>query len=356
MKRGSITPFCAMSLLLITSLLFALLEVARTYGLESYVTMKAQTVMDSVCAEYQPFLWKQYGLLFLDGAYGTEYFSMEYVTDSLESHMTANCSTQGWLQEKVGMNLLQVAPDGAQLLGYALATDDKGETFLNYIAKRQKENMPLQMAKELYLQFQKGQELEKKNAGVEESVLAAKKVLQDVESQWALRSENEMEDGEETEEAEKTKPDTSILQNALTHTTKMQNSGTLNMIFKDLLGISAKGSMITQNLQSRKKQEGSMYFSGEKEWYRKLLVLDYMEEFFSNYSNINENHFLSYEMEYVISGKNTEWENLDDTLDRIMLIREAANVAYLLGDKEKMAAIDGLANLVGLMAGENPGV
>ena len=128
------------------------------------------------------------------------------------------------------------------------------------------------------------------------------------------------------------------------------------MIFKDLSGISAKGSMITQNLQSRKKQEGSMYFSGEKEWYRKLLVLDYMEEFFSNYSNINENHFLSYEKEYVISGKNTEWENLDDTLDRIMLIREAANVAYLLGDKEKMATIDGLANLVGLMAGENPGV
>ena len=161
MKRGSITPFCAMSLLLIASLLFALLEVARIYGLDSYATMKAQTVMDSVCAEYQPFLWKQYGLLFLDGAYGTEYFSMDYVTDSLENHMAANCSSGGWLQEKMGTNLFQIEPGKVQLLGYALAADDEGETFLNYIAAREKENMPFQIVEDLYHQFQKRQELEK---------------------------------------------------------------------------------------------------------------------------------------------------------------------------------------------------
>ena len=72
MRRGSITPFCAMSLMLIASLLLTLLEGARVYGLECYADMKAETGMDSVCGEYQPFLWQQYGLLFLDGAYGRQ--------------------------------------------------------------------------------------------------------------------------------------------------------------------------------------------------------------------------------------------------------------------------------------------
>ena len=356
MKRGSITPFCAMSLLLIASLLFALLEVARIYGLDSYATMKAQTVMDSVCAEYQPFLWKQYGLLFLDGAYGTEYFSMDYVTDSLESHMAANCSSGGWLQEKMGTNLFQIEPGKVQLLGYALAADDEGETFLNYIAAREKENMPFQIVEDLYHQFQKRQELEKEYSGVEASILEAKDVLQKVEEQWVLKQDVEDKENENAESITDEKPDTTVLKNAFNHAMTMQNSGTLNMIFEDLSGISTKDSMVSPGLQSREKSEGTMRFSGEKDWYRKVLVLNYMEEFFSNYTNVKEDHFLSYEMEYVISGKEKEWENLDNALDHIMLIREAANVAYILKDKEKMAVVESLASLVGLMAGENPGV
>ena len=40
MKNGSITPFCALSVLLVTALLFALLESARVYGLDYYATLK----------------------------------------------------------------------------------------------------------------------------------------------------------------------------------------------------------------------------------------------------------------------------------------------------------------------------
>ena len=79
-----------------------------------------------------------------------------------------------------------------------------------------------------------------------------------------------------------------------------------------------------------------------------------MEEYFSNYIRKQDGHFLDYEMEYVICGEDAEWENLEGALDRIMLIREAANVAYLIQDEEKMALAKTLAELVGLMAGENP--
>ena len=143
MRKGSITPFCALSLMLVASLLFALLESARFCGLERYAEMKADTAIDSVCAEYQPYLWQQYGLLFLDGAYGTEQFSMGYVIEQLGRYMELNCEVTDWLDNWMGVDLFRMKKGETLLEGYALATDDNGDLFLHYVAQREKENLPL---------------------------------------------------------------------------------------------------------------------------------------------------------------------------------------------------------------------
>ena len=349
MKRGSITPFCAVSVMLIASLLFALLESARVYGLDCYAGLKAETGIDSVCAEDHPFLWEEYGLLFLDAAYGTGHFSEDYMTESMENHMSANCDSTGWIQEKMALDLMRAEVEEVQLEGYALATDAGGDTFLTYVAERAKEKLPLGLAEDLYQQYQKTQKLECENTRVEASVLEAEQVLRKTEAEWFQKQK-------ETDSDTDIKPDTSALKNVLASAGNMQNSGILNLIYGDLSGISQKYSCLSDNLGNRKKMEGNMYFSEKKEWYRKLLVLEYMEEFFSSYTNKKEGHFLEYEMEYVITGNVAERKNLEEALERILLIREAANVTYLLQDKGKMALVDGLAGAVGLIAGENPGV
>lgn len=356
MRRGSITPFCAVSLMLITSLLFVLLEGARVYGLDCYADMKAEAGMDSVCGEYQPFLWQQYGLLFLDGAYGTEFFSMNYITESLENHLAANCDTSGWLQEELGLDLFQLRTDELLVEGYSLATDGNGEVFLKYVAERAKENLSLGIAEDLYENYQAAENLEKQHGGVEESIWEAKTVLAEVEAEWELKQEENTGAGEESSEEEIEKPDISALANVLDNARRMQNSSMLNMIFADLSQISKKEDSLSVDLQHRKREEGTLHFDGDSGWYQKLLVLHYMEDFFSNYFSKKEGHFLSYEMEYVACGKDSDWENLEGVLKKIMIIREASNVAYLLQDEEKMALAGDLAGMVGLMAGENPGV
>ena len=120
MKRGSITPFCALSLMLVASFLLVLLESARVYTLDRFATLKAESGIDSVCAEFQPLLWQQYGLLFLDGAYGTEYFSMDYVSETLTEQIDKSNKT------KLGLNLLSLEVSEVTLMGYALATDNRG--------------------------------------------------------------------------------------------------------------------------------------------------------------------------------------------------------------------------------------
>ena len=359
MKRGSITPFCAMSLMLIASLLFTLLEGARVYGLDCYAEMKAEAGMDSVCGEYQPFLWQQYGLLFLDGAYGTENFSMNYVTESLENQLAANFDADGEKQDEFGLDLFQLRTEELLLEGYSLATDKKGDIFIKYVSERAKENLPLGIAEDLYEEYQEMENLAKKYGGVEEAIREAKETLIEVETAWERKQEENIETTEEKSEEKSSKaekPDTSILTNVFEDVRKIQNSGVLNLIFADLSTISQRKDLLRVDLQSRKKEEGTLHFEENSNWYQKLLVLSYMEKFFSNYSSEKKEHFLNYEMEYVVCGKDSDWENLEGVLKKIMLMREASNVAYLLGDKEKMALAEGLAGIVGLMAGENPGV
>lgn len=367
MRKGSITPFCAMALMLIASLLFALLESARFCGLNRYATLKSETVMDSVCAEYQPYLWQEYGLLFLDGAYGTEQFSMGYVMERFGQFAEANCETTEWLQDWFGLDLFRLKKSEVLLEGYALATDDNGELFLNYVAQRAKEGLPLGMAEEVYRQYQKAVALEDEYGTALATVAEAQETVAEVKSQWVMRQEEELNRNEE-EKKEYPKreasepatqimvPDTSAVDEILDSVSRMKSSGTLHLILGDLSGISANISKPDSPLETRSKEVGTMYLKAEKDWYQKLLVLNYLETYFSNYLMPRDTHFLRYEMEYVLCGKESEWENLNGTLDRMLLLREAANVAYLLKDAERMAQAEELAGMIGLLAGGNYGV
>lgn len=358
MRKGSITPFCALSVMMVASFLLALLESARFYGLEYYAALKADTAIDSVCAEYQPYLWQQYGLLFLDGAYGTEQFSMGYVMEQLANYMEINCAATEGVENWLGVDLFRMKKSEVLLEGYALAADMDGDLFLSYIAERMKENLPIGIAEDLLKQYQKTSALTEEHSDKEASVLNAKETVAEAKSEWIARQEEELkkeENGKETDAVIQL-PDTSEVDSLLDSVQRMQNSGTLNMVFGDTSHISANICRLTESMDMREKNEGTMYLNADKEWYRKLLVLTYLEEYFSSYTDSKEEHFLCYEMEYVLCGKAAEWENLDAALERLLLLRWAANVAYLLSDQEKMMQAEEVASVIGLLAGGNYGI
>ncbi len=348
MKKGSITPFCACSLLFVSALLFALLELARISVLDTYAELKAENGMDSLCAEYHPFLWKQYGLLFLDGAYGTEEFSMNYVSEELEKQINESLDGYSFSASKICLE------------DYALAGDRNGSLFLHYIAEREKENLLLGVAEDLYQLYVQTEEVELEYGGVEEDIQEAKSIFYDIKADWqakvdALWKKKETEK-DSTEEIEIWIPDTSPIENTWNVVEQMQESSILHIIFEDMSELSQKKSKVESRMQTRKKESGTMNVIIEENWYQKMLVLAYLEEYFSCYMQNQKEHFLDYEMEYVLCAEETEWKNLEGALKRILFIREAANMAYLVQDEEKMAFAQTLANLIGLMAGENPAV
>src|SRR5699024_10657524 len=58
-----------------------------------------------------------------------------------------------------------------------------------------------------------------------------------------------------------------------------------------------------------------------------------------NVKDTEEDHLrsLEYEVEYIISGKASDRENLESVLTKVFLIRLALNYVYLLGDSGKQA-------------------
>ena len=272
---------------------------------------------------------------------------MNYVSEELEKQINESLDSYAFPSCEVCLE------------DYALATDKNGRLFLHYIAEREKENLPLGAAEDLYQLYLKTENIEMEYGGVEEDIQEAKSVFYDIKAEWqakveALWKKKEME--KDFEEVEIWTPDASPIDNTWDIVEQTQRSGMLNMIFQDMSELSQKNSKPQSNLQTRKKESGTMNVVIEEDWYQKILVLAYLEEYFSCYMEKQKGHILDYELEYVLCGEEVEWKNLEGALKRILLLREAANAAYLIQDEEKMAFAQTLANLVGLMAGENPAV
>ena len=73
MRRGYITVFLSLSLTLILSLVFTVIEGARISAIRMKFECVADIGMNSVLAEYHRELLEQYDLLFVDTAYGSSH-------------------------------------------------------------------------------------------------------------------------------------------------------------------------------------------------------------------------------------------------------------------------------------------
>ena len=52
---------------------------------------------------------------------------------------------------------------------------------------------------------------------------------------------------------------------------------------------------------------------------------------------------MDYEIEYILSGKDRDRDNLEQTIGKLLLIREGMNLIYLMQDSAKKAEAESLA-------------
>lgn len=343
-KKGSITVFSVLCLMLVASFLFALLESARVHGLNTYVNMKTQLGLESVCAAYQPQLWEEYHLLYLDGAYGKAEFSMENVTEDLKQQINENLDTG--LGHVYGMDLFQISLTQAEPNHYQLATDGQGSVFLRHVSEYMKDHLPQEMAAIIHERYMQGEEVEDTN-GAKNSVEDADLAIREAKA--------EQEKGETETAAPEVLAETEEVVNPLDIVLELKRNTILGMVVQDIAAVSTKKTDLSEGLQKREFRQENAVDAGESKWYERILVLEYADQYFSDFTQPEEEHAFTYELEYLLCGKEEDKANLEGAVNRLLLLREAANVTHILADRQKLNEALILANVLAGFTG-NPAV
>lgn len=327
-KKASITVFLTLLLLLSASFFFALLETARIKGLGTKADIVSDAALESVFAEYQKEIYENYGLLMLDCAYGSENFAIENVEKRLQEKNLNNLKQSE--KEFYGINLTE-----CKIPGYQLLTDDGGKVFRHLAAQTAKREALVQEVDDFAEEIQQKESLEQENGTVEERLEEANKTIEEVEQ--AKNTENTEE---KVGDISAQKPQEEV-KNPIEDANQWKKSAVLSLVVRDESQLSNKAIALEHTLEHRQKETGNLPVQGailEELWFVK-----YLETHMGSYRQISSNHALDYEWEYILNGESSDRDNLKETVKSLIMIREIANMGYLIQDQQKCIEAEELA-------------
>ncbi|MDE7360208.1 MAG: hypothetical protein K2N39_12455 [Lachnospiraceae bacterium] len=289
--------------------------------------------MNSVLAEYHRELLKQYDLLFVDTSYGGSHPEIAKTEAHLRRFAQKNCRPGEGKNLFGSRDFLAMDMGMVEIPAYSVASDDNGA-----VLKRQ--------ITDYMGDYPLGAVLDKLSAnigllqgvGIDTKDVAAWR--QEYESQIASIGlpERETEDG---------KTEKVPLNNPADPVNATRSSGVLNLVLENPSAVSAvkvdlgdyishrSGRMAGTGLCADAVEAGG----GPNE----LVFQMYLFEKCGYYGAEMDKSLLKYQMEYILAGRDTDWQNLEQVAKKLLLWREAANMLYLLSDNAKVAEAQVLA-------------
>lgn len=390
-KNGVLTVFLCLLLSAMVVVTGTLIEAVRITGARIQAQAVSDSAVDSLFSEYYRPLWDNYHLLFFCGAYGQTAFSAQEVTSHMQEYMDANLSPQGMGLFMPGMDSWKLSHDAVSLSSCVLATDADcaayrrqaaesvkslvGEALLEKLKTWAKEPFDMEAMEDSYKQrtaeseaeIGKQQEAlkqaqEQAEAGTDSGTLppeemAPSESIQDtVEANGSLRP---------SESAQSQIGAAQTAYDPIALIKEIKKKGILELAAPDPDALSDK-EMVTDNCVSvRELQTGIAAETEETEessadaLQEKLLFHEYLMRQFSNAVSTEKVHLengtaLSYELEYLLEGKNSDIQNLKGVAHKLLLLREAVNFAYLLTDESKQLQAEALAVAITGLVGIAP--
>ncbi|MBQ7372786.1 MAG: hypothetical protein IJW67_13075 [Blautia sp.] len=345
-KRGSITVFFTLMLSLILSLLCTSIESVRMASARTQILNGMDIGLYSLFGEYDKELLTDYDLFLLDGSCGGGALKLSVIYKELEAYMKPVLKQNG--------QKLSIQQGG--LTGYRLVTDEKGEVFYQQVIQYMKEtlgshgvqllmNHIAEQKKQTDKAEKDGKALENKNAlsSYDSEVNRATRESQQALDEARKRAEEESElTGREIVVITPTPP---RVKNPIRSVKRTMRKNILNLVIpgKNI----SKQKVKKAGLASVRKLQNGMQMGAElkkdNSYASGILFQQYLMEKLGNYSRPVKNSGLQYQIEYILKGKTSDKENLKAVAKELLLIREGVNIAALLSDSGKMAAVESLA-------------
>lgn len=332
MKKGYITVFLSLSLTLILSLVFTLIEGARISAIRMKFACVADIGMNSVLAEYHRELLEQYDLLFVDTSYGGETPSVANTEEHLRNYMQKNLQygNSGGLGNM--RDFLNMRIDSVELTEYSIASDDEGD-----VLKRQ--------ITDYMTDYPVGNLLDKITGDIAQ-IDASQMDSRDLEGERNEYQRQIEEIGLPEEEVEEGVFEEVPLNNPADVADATRSIGVLNLVVDDIDSISTVSVPLSQYISSRSLMRGNGVCADAMQngsAPNDIVFLAYLFDKCGYYGREKEDSLLQYQIEYMIAGKNTDWQNLEQVAKRLLRWREVANVIYILSDSAKIAEAEAMA-------------
>lgn len=330
MSRAYISVFFSLALSLCMSLIVGLVYGARESAIRYKVRDTAQISMESAFGEYEEEIWNRYNLIFIDMGYGNTVDSM-----ILPEEHFIYCMNENFDEEMLGIfggkDLLLLHCDDVETEKVRFLTDNSGLPIMRQAVEAMKKKTGISIVDKIddYLEVADTTEMLEKSIGdeAEKSKDQLKEVETPIIKEWVEAAEGAIWE----------EKDVGLL-------------SSIRIILKDVSTVSNRQYLKENLIEERELNKGNFEEQDELTLTDKFLYREYLLEYCGNYTEESEETVLKYETEYLITGRISDAENLEGVINRILLIREGANLKTLYSDTEKMAEIktfsEALSNLV----------
>ena len=126
-KKGEITVFLALTLTILVSVLFTVIEAARTNAARFQLECAADMALQSALAEYSRELLEQYELFFIETGYGAQEDSYRLLEEHIRAYLDENFHADAFLQTAGIRDLLSMSAESVTILEACGAIDGDGE-------------------------------------------------------------------------------------------------------------------------------------------------------------------------------------------------------------------------------------
>ncbi len=327
--KGAMTVFFSILTILFLSLIFSFAESVRFQGAKAKAACVLDLGMFSVFGEYEKILLEEFDVFGVNASAGTGTFGAENLCSRLEGYVRENIDYGQNGGILTAASLFPMKLKESAVTGYELLTDRRGAVFREQAVKNQKLALGSELASGFLEEKQRAEEMER--AG-EEYERKGEKAALELEK---AREEAEELPTEETGDP----PDVVVItpeerpDNPLTVIERIKRMGILSLVMSDPASVSDK-EWTGEDIPSRRElQEGTMSRTGAKNgWVEEGIFQEYLFRTFSCAVEEKQEGMLSYELEYLLTGKKSDRENLKSVVKRLLLFREGVNFLYVLSD------------------------
>lgn len=327
--NGYLTVWLALCLALVLSLFLVLVDGARRGAVRLEAECVTDISMQSILAEYHRELVKQYNIFAIDSSYGTVVCGKANTEEHLKDYLDKNLSTGDvFLSGVLYRDFLGMKLTDAKLTKVSIMTDEKGEVFRRKAVEAIADDVGLGLLKDVQ-EWMQIIEVNGLNSSDTES------------TKHSLDEELASYDGRLIEEKKNVWIPFDV-DNPTAMLEEKRSMGILKLVFGDEAQLSQRvlplDGLIMSRMEKGDVNRGNIppvRQSVLEETTEQFLFREYLLKYMGYYGKTQEEDVLKYQVEYLVTGRESDVENLRSVAGWLCALREAANALYLLADTEK---------------------